>query len=223
MLEGLWPCAGEVMNGQVTGFFPSSVSQVTSGYTPDFWSACASTMHTAFHHPTAKLCPAAGGWSRHRGCRLLWEWYYQVRKLTLRVYRAGVIFNVNLKSSSQDYLIAWRAFPGPALLCGTALLWEYENSSCVFLNCLTLEKQLYPKIEILFRLSTHRPHYLILILCYHSFPVSNQNIVKWLQWAMLPGDISLFSIKDIDFAFFLKIVPQYCLLACNVYEQNQIC
>lgn len=102
--EELWPCAGGVMNGQVTGSFPSSVFQVTPGYTPDFWSASASTTHTAFCHHTAKLCPAAGWWSRHRGRRLLREWYNQVRKLTLRVNRAGVTFHVNLKSPAQDYL-----------------------------------------------------------------------------------------------------------------------
>lgn len=146
------------MSGQVTGFFYSSVFQVTPGYTPDFWSASAGTIHTAFHHHAAKLCPAAGWWSRHRGCRLLWEWYYQVRKLTLRVKRAGVIFNVNLKPSAQHCLIAWGAFPGPALLCGAALLWEYDKHSRLFLNCLTLEKQLYPKVETLLPLPTHRPH-----------------------------------------------------------------
>lgn len=118
--EGLWG----VMNGQVTGFFPSSVFQVSPGYTPDFWSASANTTHTAFHHHTAKLCPAASWWSWHRGYRLLWEWYHQVRKATLMVNRAGVTFNVNPKSSAQDYLIAWRAFLEPALLLGSALLLQ---------------------------------------------------------------------------------------------------
>lgn len=144
------------------------------------------------------------------------------KEADLRVNRSGVIFHVNLKSSAQDYLIAWRAFLGPALVCGTAILWEYDNCSCVFLNCLTLKKQLYLKIETSSPLSTHRPQYLILILL-PPFPVSNQNKVKWLQWATLSGNIYLFSIKDIAFAFSLKIVPQYCLLACNVFEQNQIC
>lgn len=40
---------------------------------------------------------------------------------------------------------------------------------------------------------------------------------------MLPGNTALFSLKDIEFVFSLKIVPQYCLLACNLFKQNRIC
>lgn len=201
------------MNGQVTGFFPSSVFQVSPGYNPDFWSASAGTTHTAFHHHTAKLCPVAGWWSRHRGCRLLWEWHYQVRKLAVRVNRAGVVFKCKPEILCPGLSHSLEGIPR-----ASSAMW----SCFVFLNCLTLKKQLYPKIETLSPLSTYRPHYLILILCCHYLPVSHQNRVKWLQWAMLPGNISLFSLKDIEFTFSLKIVPQYCLLACNLFEQTQI-
>lgn len=81
--KGGQPCAVGVTNGHIIGSFPSSVFQDIPGHTPDFWSASAATICTAFCHETAKHCPVDGWWSRHRGCRLLWEWQYQVRKLSV--------------------------------------------------------------------------------------------------------------------------------------------
>lgn len=109
--EGLQPCAA--MNGQVIGFFPSSVFQDIPRHTPDFWSASAATTYAAFRHHTAKHRPTDGWWSRHRGCRLLWEWYYQVRKLSVTGNRAGVLFNVRLQfSAHQLFELASSAFSG---------------------------------------------------------------------------------------------------------------
>lgn len=48
------------MNGQITGFLPSSVFQDMPGQSPDFWSASAATNDTAFHYHAAKLCPVVG-------------------------------------------------------------------------------------------------------------------------------------------------------------------
>lgn len=91
MWEGLWPWAVGGMNGQAFGFFPSSVFQDIPGHVCDFRSASAATTGTTFHHHAAKLCPVDGWWSWHRGCRLLWEWYCQVRKQTVIMNRPGVI------------------------------------------------------------------------------------------------------------------------------------
>lgn len=109
--EHLQPRAVGAMNGRVIGFFPSSVFQDIHGHTPDFQSASAATTYTAFHHHTAKHCPVDGWWSRHRGCRLLWEWYYQVRKLSIIVNRPGVLFNVRLQSSAQHQLFELSSSP----------------------------------------------------------------------------------------------------------------
>lgn len=58
--EHLQPRAVGVVNGQVIGFFPSSVFQDIPGHTPDFQSASAATTDTALHHHTAKHCPVDG-------------------------------------------------------------------------------------------------------------------------------------------------------------------
>lgn len=68
------------MNGQIIGFLPSPVFQDMPAQSPDFQSASAATNDTAFRYHSAKLCPVVGWWSWYRGCRLLREWYYQVRK-----------------------------------------------------------------------------------------------------------------------------------------------